>query len=152
MVTPVNGDLPGRVLRLQLSSSGLLRYGALPLEINAVGFSQVSATLGQSLLEQNLVAGAIGLGLVYLFMLLHYPLPGAVAIVALIYYGVVMLALFRFPITLTLAGVAAAVLSIGMAVDANVLTFARTKEDLRQDRLLRHRGWLQQPLDLDLRC
>ncbi|MDQ3448907.1 MAG: MMPL family transporter, partial [Chloroflexota bacterium] len=78
------------------------------------------------------MAGAIGLGLVCLFMLLHYRLPGAVAIVALIYYGIVMLALFRFiPVTLTLAGVAAAVLSIGMAVDANVLIFERTKEELR---------------------
>lgn len=110
----------------------VLKYGALPLEINEVGFSQVSATLGQSFLEQSLVAGAIGLGLVCLFMLLHYRLPGAVAIVALIYYGIVMLALFRFiPVTLTLAGVAAAVLSIGMAVDANVLIFERTKEELR---------------------
>ncbi len=110
----------------------VLKYGALPLEINEVGFSQVSATLGQSFLEQSLVAGAIGLGLVCLFMLLHYRLPGAVAILALIYYGVVMLALFRFiPVTLTLAGVAAAVLSIGMAVDANVLIFERTKEELR---------------------
>ncbi len=110
----------------------VLKYGALPLEINEVGFSQVSATLGQSFLEQSLVAGAIGLALVCLFMLLHYRLPGAVAIVALIYYGIVMLALFRFiPVTLTLAGVAAAVLSIGMAVDANVLIFERTKEELR---------------------
>ncbi|MBA3626624.1 MAG: protein translocase subunit SecD [Chloroflexi bacterium] len=110
----------------------VLKYGALPLEINEVGFSQVSATLGQSFLEQSLVAGAIGLGLVCLFMLLHYRLPGAVAIVALTYYGIVMLALFRFiPVTLTLAGVAAAVLSIGMAVDANVLIFERTKEELR---------------------
>ena len=110
----------------------VLKYGALPLEINEVGFSQVSATLGQSFLEQSLVAGAIGLGLVCLFMLLHYRLPGAVAIIALIYYGIVMLAVFRFiPVTLTLAGVAAAVLSIGMAVDANVLIFERTKEELR---------------------
>ncbi len=110
----------------------VLKYGALPLEINEVGFSQVSATLGQSFLEQSLVAGAIGLGLVCLFMLLHYRLPGAVAIIALIYYSVVMLALFRFiPVTLTLAGVAAAVLSVGMAVDANVLIFERTKEELR---------------------
>jgi len=110
----------------------VLKYGALPLEINEVGFSQISATLGQSFLEQSLVAGAIGLGLVCLFMLLHYRLPGAVAILALIYYGIVMLALFRFiPVTLTLAGVAAAVLSIGMAVDANVLIFERTKEELR---------------------
>ncbi|MBA3307914.1 MAG: protein translocase subunit SecD [Chloroflexi bacterium] len=136
----IEGAIPGGQARITGSFTveemnnlvTVLKYGALPLEINEVGFSQVSATLGQSFLEQSLVAGAIGLGLVCLFMLLHYRLPGAVAIVALIYYGIVMLALFRFiPVTLTLAGVAAAVLSIGMAVDANVLIFERTKEELR---------------------
>lgn len=110
----------------------VLKFGALPLEIREVGFSTISATLGTSFLEQSLLAGAIGIGLVFLFMLLHYRLPGIIACVALLFYAMIVYALFRLiPVTLTLAGVAAFVLSVGMAVDANILIFERTKEELR---------------------
>ena len=79
----------------------------------------------------------IGILLVMIFMLIYYRLPGAIACVALSYYGVVVLAAFRIiPVTLTLAGIAGFVLSVGMAVDANILIFERTKEELRSGKTL----------------
>ncbi|HEV2952307.1 MAG TPA: MMPL family transporter, partial [Actinomycetota bacterium] len=83
------------------------------------------------------LAGAIGIALVFIFMLLHYRMPGVVACLALIYYALVVYAIFRLvPVTLTLAGVAGFVLSIGMAVDANILIFERMKEELRLGKAL----------------
>ncbi len=116
----------------------VLQYGALPFPIAEVGIPQnIPATLGKSFLDQTLLAGGIGIGLVLLFMLIYYRLPGMVANVALIYYTVVVLAIFRIvPVTLTLAGVAGFVLSVGMAVDANILIFERTKEELRTGKTL----------------
>jgi preprotein translocase subunit SecD len=109
-----------------------LKFGALPLALRELSFNSISATLGASFLSASLLAGAIGIGLVFLFMLLHYRLPGAVACLALIYYAIVVFAVFRLvPVTLTLAGVAGFILSVGMAVDANILIFERTKEELR---------------------
>lgn len=110
----------------------VLKYGALPVQLREISESQVSATLGADFLRQTLLAGAIGILLVFLFMLVYYRLPGVVACVALIYYATVVYALFRLiPVTLTLAGIAGFVLSVGMAVDANILIFERTKEELR---------------------
>jgi protein-export membrane protein SecD len=110
----------------------VLRYGSLPFPIRAVQDSQISATLGAEFLHSSLVAGAIGIGLVFLFMLIYYRLPGVVADLALLYYAIVVLAIFRLiPVTLTLAGIAGFVLSVGMAVDANILIFERSKEELR---------------------
>ncbi|MEO8229064.1 MAG: protein translocase subunit SecD [Chloroflexota bacterium] len=115
----------------------VLRYGSLPFPIAAVQDSQISATLGAEFLQRSLIAGAIGIGLVFLFMLVYYRLPGLVADVALIYYALVVLAIFRLiPVTLTLAGIAGFVLSVGMAVDANILIFERTKEELRLGKTL----------------
>ena len=115
----------------------VLRYGALPNAIQEVSFSKISPTLGLNFLQQSILAGAIGILLVFIFMLLHYRLPGVVACVALIYYSLVVFAIFRIiPVTLTLAGVAAFVLSVGMAVDANILIFERTKEELRAGKTL----------------
>jgi protein-export membrane protein SecD len=115
----------------------VLRYGSLPFPIAAVQDSQISATLGAEFLHRSLVAGGIGIGLVFLFMLIYYRLPGLVADVALIYYALVVLAVFRLiPVTLTLAGIAGFVLSVGMAVDANILIFERTKEELRLGKTL----------------
>ena len=115
----------------------VLSYGALPVAIEEVSFSTISPTLGLDFLQQSVLAGAIGIALVFVFMLLHYRLPGAVACVALIYYALVVFALFRLiPVTLTLAGVAAFVLSVAMAVDANILIFERTKEELRAGKTL----------------
>jgi protein-export SecD/SecF family membrane protein len=115
----------------------VLRFGALPHELEEVSFSQISATLGLDFLQQSVLAGAIGIVLVLMFMLIHYRLPGLVACLALIYYAFVVFAIFRLiPVTLTLAGVAAFVLSVGMAVDANILIFERTKEELRSGKTL----------------
>jgi preprotein translocase subunit SecD len=115
----------------------VLKYGALPLAIQEVGFSRISATLGQTFLDQSVLAGAIGIALVFLFMIVHYRLPGVVACLALLFYGVLNLAVFRvLGVTLTLAGVAAFVLSVGMATDANILIFERTKEELRSGKTI----------------
>jgi protein-export membrane protein SecD len=115
----------------------VLKFGSLPLEIREVGFSSISATLGLDFLNQTILAGIIGIVLVFMFMLLYYRVPGIVACVALIVYGVLALAIFEFvPITLTLAGIAAFILSVGMAVDANILIFERTKEELRSGKNL----------------
>jgi preprotein translocase subunit SecD len=109
-----------------------LKFGALPLQLREVGFQKVSSPLGSTFLSQTLFAGAVGVGLVLLFMLIYYRLPGLVAALALIFYSLVVFAIFRLvPVTLTLAGIAAFVLSVGMAVDANILIFERTKEELR---------------------
>jgi len=97
----------------------------------------VSATLGQDSIQKSLTAAAIGIVLLLLFMLVYYRLPGLVACLSLGIYGVVLLAIFKLvPITLTLPGVAGFILSLGMAVDANVLIFERTKEELRGGRSL----------------
>jgi len=110
----------------------VLKFGSLPFPIQELSSEQISATLGSQFLAQSLLAGLVGIGLVVTFMLLYYRLTGLVASFALIYYTLVMYALFRLvPVTLTLAGVAGFVLSIGMAVDANILIFERMKEELR---------------------
>jgi preprotein translocase subunit SecD len=110
----------------------VLQFGSLPFPIKELSNVTISATLGEQFLNQSLLAGAVGILLVILFMLIYYRLPGAVASFALIYYSLVVLALFRLiPVTLTLAGIAGFVLSIGMAVDANILIFERMKEEMR---------------------
>jgi preprotein translocase subunit SecD len=110
----------------------VLKFGSLPFPIQELSSEQISATLGEQFLNQSLLAGAIGIALVILFMLLYYRLPGLIAAFALVYYTVVVLAIFRLiPVTLTLAGIAGFVLSVGMAVDANILIFERMKEELR---------------------
>jgi len=110
----------------------VLQFGSLPFPVTELSNVTISATLGEQFLSQSLLAGAIGIFLVMLFMLIYYRLPGAIASFALIYYSLVVLALFRLiPVTLTLAGVAGFVLSIGMAVDANILIFERMKEEMR---------------------
>src|SRR4029450_172885 len=109
-----------------------LKYGALPLALKELSFNSISATLGATFLQASILAGIIGIGLVFLFMLIHYRLPGAVACLALIYYAIVVLAIFRLiPVTLTLAGLAGFILSVGMAVDAHILIFERMQEAMR---------------------
>jgi preprotein translocase subunit SecD len=110
----------------------ILKFGSLPFPITALSSETISATLGSQFLDQTLLAGLLGIALVVAFMLIYYRLPGAVAAFALVYYTLVMYAIFRLiPVTLTLAGIAGFVLSIGMAVDANILIFERMKEELR---------------------
>ena len=110
----------------------VLKFGSLPFPITALSSEQISATLGTQFLVQTVLAGLVGIALVITFMLIYYRLPGGVASFALIYYTLVMVAIFRLiPVTLALAGIAGFVLSVGMAVDANILIFERMKEELR---------------------
>lgn len=122
-----------------------LRYGSLPIPLVVVESRTVGPSLGQDSLRKSLVAGVIGLGIVVLFMAMYYRLPGVLADLALLVYAAVTFALFKLiPVTLTLPGIAGFVLSIGVAVDANILIFERMKEELRDGRSLRSAidtGW-----------
>jgi len=115
-----------------------LKYGALPIPLRVETNRTVGPTLGEDSLRKSLLAGAIGLSTVVLFMLLYYRFPGFLADVALLIYASVVLALFKsIPVVLTLPGIAGFVLSVGMAVDANILIFERMKEELRAGKGLR---------------
>jgi preprotein translocase subunit SecD len=114
-----------------------LKAGALSVPLEVVQSRVVGPTLGQDSIDRSLVAGGVGLGIVCLFMILYYRLPGVLSVIALLIYTTVTFALFKLiPVTLTLAGIAGFILSIGMAVDANILIFARLKEELRMGRPL----------------
>ncbi len=114
-----------------------LRYGALPMPLRVESFNRIGATLGTESVEKSIRAGVIGLGIVLLFMLIYYRLPGGLADLALIIYVLINFALYKLmPITLTLPGIAGFILSAGMAVDANILIFERMKEELRKGRSL----------------
>ena len=114
-----------------------LESGRLPIPIEVVQEQDVDATLGAESLRKSLIAGIVGLGLVLLFMVMYYRTAGVVAAMALVIYTAMILAIFKLvPITLTLGGIAAFILSIGMAVDANILIFERMKEELRLGRTL----------------
>jgi protein-export membrane protein SecD len=114
-----------------------LRFGALPISLTEQGVQTVDPTLGADFLVQALIAGAVGLTLVLIFMIAYYRLPGVLAAIALVFYTLVVYAVFRvIGATLTLAGVAAFILSIGMAVDANILIFERMKEEIRAGKTL----------------
>lgn len=115
----------------------LLNAGALPVPAKIIEENTVGPTLGADSIAKSKIAGAIGLGLVMLFMVAFYRLPGLIADLALVCYSIILFALFKtIPVTLTLAGIAGFILSIGMAVDANILIFERTKEELRAGRTL----------------
>jgi len=114
-----------------------LNAGALPVAIKLINQQTIGASLGEKSLSQSLLAGLIGLLAVALFMICWYRLPGFISVIALIIYTVVVLMIFKLiPVTLTLAGIAGFVLSVGMAVDANILIFERTKEELKQGKSL----------------
>jgi preprotein translocase subunit SecD len=109
-----------------------LKYGALPIAFKVIDTQQIAATLGPANVHASINAGLIGLLIVVLFMLIYYRLPGLLADIALLLYAAVVFAIFKLlGVTLTLAGIAGFILSIGMAVDANVLIFERLKEELR---------------------
>lgn len=122
-----------------------LRYGALPIPMRVIETRTIGPTLGQDSLQKSLIAGAIGLGIVMLFMALYYRVPGLIANVSILIYGLLTLALFRtIPVTLTLAGIAGLMLSTGSALDANILIFERLKEELRARKSLKSAvelGW-----------
>jgi preprotein translocase subunit SecD len=115
----------------------LLEGGRLPVPIVLIQERDVDSILGADSLAKSVVAGLVGLALVLTFMTLYYRLPGLAASVALLIYSALVLAIFKMlPVTLTLSGVAALILSIGMAVDANILIFERMKDELRAGRTL----------------
>jgi preprotein translocase subunit SecD len=122
-----------------------LRYGALPVPFKVVESEAVGATLGQESVDKSLVAGIIGLAMVMVLMVYFYRLPGLIADLALVMYTMTSFALFKvIPVTLTLPGIAGFILSIGVAVDANILIFERMKEEMRAGRGLRQAidlGW-----------
>jgi len=110
-----------------------LNAGALPVPINLISQETVGAFLGNLSVAKSLRAAIVGLILVGIFMLLYYRLLGLLANLSLIFYGLIILALFKLiPVTLTLAGIAGFILSLGMAVDANILVFERIKEELKK--------------------
>ena len=115
----------------------LLNAGALPVPAKIIEENTVGPTLGADSIQKSKIAGALGLGFVMLFMIAYYRAPGLIADIALVIYGLILFALFKaIPVTLTLAGIAGFILSIGMAVDANILIFERTKEELKAGRTL----------------
>ena len=131
-LTSIEGRTGARELVVQLNS------GALPVQLTVLQEQEVDATLGEDSVQRSVLAGEIGLLLVALFMVLYYRVPGFLAAVALFIYTVLTMAVFKLiPVTLNLAGIAAFVLSVGMAVDANILIFERMKEELRAGRAYR---------------
>lgn len=109
-----------------------LNAGALPVEIEVIEQRQIGASLGELSVQQSVRAGVIGLALVMLFMILYYGVKGVIATLALIIYTSITIAVYKMlGVTLTLPGIAGLILSIGMAVDANILIFERMKEELR---------------------
>ena len=114
-----------------------LKSGSLPVSLKLVQESDVDALLGAESLRKSLIAGLVGLGLVLVFMVVYYRMAGVVAALSLTFYAIIVLSIFKlFPITLTLSGIAGFLLSIGMAVDANILIFERMKEEVRIGRTL----------------
>ncbi|MCB0046167.1 MAG: protein translocase subunit SecD [Caldilineaceae bacterium] len=133
------GVITGQFTQQEADSLGVqMRYGALPVPLSVADISTIGASLGQDSVESSLIAGLIGMAAVFLFMLIIYRLPGFIADIALIIYIVLNVAVYKLvPVTLTLAGIAGFLLSIGMAVDANILIFERMKEEIRVGRSVR---------------
>ncbi len=134
-VLPGQGQISSATTQDRDSLFNVLRYGSLPVGFDVETSRTVSATLGEDSIRASLIAGIVGLIAVALLMLVYYRLPGVLAVLALLIYTAISFALYRLiPITLTLAGIAGFILSIGLAVDGNVLIFARLKEELRNGR------------------
>jgi len=116
-----------------------LKAGALGVPLEVVSSQTVGPSLGQDSIDHSFIAGIIGLAAVGIFMILYYRIPGVLSVVALLIYTALTFSLYKLiPVTLTLPGIAGFILSIGMAVDANVLIFARLKEELRTGKALSH--------------
>jgi len=114
-----------------------LESGRLPVPLQLIQESDVDALLGAESLKNSLIAGLVGIGLVFIFMMIYYRMAGVVAAFALLFYAIIVLAIFKMiPITLELAHIGGFILSIGMAVDANILIFERMKEEVRIGRTL----------------
>ena len=132
--TQISGNFTreeARTLAIQVES------GRLPVPLRLIQESDVDALLGSESLRNSLIAGLVGLGLVFVFMIIYYRMAGVVAAFALVFYTIIVLAIFKMiPITLELAHIGGFILSIGMAVDANILIFERMKEEVRIGRTL----------------
>ncbi|TMB70204.1 MAG: protein translocase subunit SecD, partial [Chloroflexi bacterium] len=136
-----NGIITGVPLDEAKTLKVQLNAGALPVPLHTIQTNEVDATLGETTLVRSVQAGMIGILAVMVFMILYYRLPGVLASLALVTYISTLMMIFKLgpiigPVTMTLAGIAGFVLSVGMAVDANVLVFERMKEELRHGRAL----------------
>lgn len=121
-----------------VSLASLFRSGALPVDVEILSKRTVGPTLGEDSLDKSLNAGIIGLGLLLLFIVVYYRLPGVIAVFSLIAYGTILIWLLTlFGVVLTLPGIAGFVLTIGMAVDANIIIYERIREELRSGKSLR---------------
>ena len=131
------GQIEGLSLVEAQEIAQLLNAGRIPIPLSPIYEQTVSPILGADFIDMSVMAGIIGIVLVMLFMIMYYRLSGVLASLSLLFYGALVLALFKIiPVTLTLAGLGGFILSIGMAVDANVLIFERMKEELRGGRTL----------------
>lgn len=144
-ITDGSGIIEGRFTSDTANQLAIqLRYGSLPVPLRVAQSREIGPTLGQDSVRKSAVAGVIGMAAVVLFMALYYRLPGLIASVALGVYAVITFAIFKGglffigipPVTLTLPGIAGFVLSVGVAVDANILIFERLKEELRNGKSL----------------
>jgi len=136
-VISTSGQIQGLSLKEAQTLSKQLNAGRLPVPLKIIYEQSVTPILGADFVAMSLKAGIIGIIMVMLFMIIYYRIPGVIASLALIYYAVLLLAIFKlFGVTLTLAGIGGFILSVGMAVDANVLIFERMKEELRAKRTL----------------
>ncbi|MCL0100470.1 protein translocase subunit SecD [Peptococcaceae bacterium] len=116
----------------------LLRSGALPLKVEVMQKNVVGPSLGKDSLNRSITAGIIGIALILAFMITYYRVPGLIANIALVFYSVLILAMFSFfNVTLTLSGIAGFILSLGIAVDSNIIIFERIKEELKRGKPLR---------------
>jgi preprotein translocase subunit SecD len=145
-ITSGEGEITGSFTSEAANALAIqLRYGSLPIPFKVVESRMVGPSLGQDSLQKSLLAGMIGIIVVFLFMGIFYRVPGMLADVAIIIYGLIAFAVFKYiPVTLTLAGVAGFLLSTGAALDANILIFERMKEELHAGRTLRNAvdlGW-----------
>ena len=135
---PGNGQITGNFSYTEAQRLvNVLKYGSLPVVLKLNSSNDISPTLGVTAIQKSLLAGSIGIGIVILFMLFYYRLLGLLADIALILYACLTFAVFKIiGVTMSLAGITGFILSIGMAVDANVLIFERVKEEIRAGRLL----------------
>lgn len=134
-VLPGSGQISSATAADRDNIYNVLRYGSLPVGFDVETSRTISPTLGEASIAASRIAGIVGLLAVGLLMIFYYRLPGFLAVVALLIYTAISFALYKLiPVTLTLAGIAGFILSIGLAVDGNVLIFARLKEELRRGR------------------
>ncbi len=143
-ITGGDGVIQGRFTVPEANNLAVqLKFGSLPIPLRIETTTNIGPTLGQDSINRSLIAGAIGVGIVAFFMLFYYRLPGLLAVIALTIYGFIVFTIYKIGVpgffefvTLTLPGIAGFILSLGVAVDGNILIFERMKEELREGRPL----------------